>query len=150
MYWMFAGNDYSRWHNFLPLTPRLFRKQMGEAVQVVRTDLLQIDTRPRDYLSHNALAAWTYAAIFALTLFQAATGLAMYAPMSDWWFPQLFVWIVPLMGGDAEVRMWHHVAMWGFVLFTMIHIYLAVFHEVVESKGELSSIVGGTRFVERP
>jgi Ni/Fe-hydrogenase 1 B-type cytochrome subunit len=29
-----------------------------------------------------------------------------------------------------------------------VHVYLVLYHDVVESRGELSSMVGGSRFVE--
>ena len=48
----------------------------------------------------------------------------MYAAMSDSWFPKLFAWIVPLLGGDLMTRQIHHILMWGFIIFAMIHIYL--------------------------
>ena len=105
--------------------------------------------RPYDFEGHNGLAAWSYGGIFLLTFFQIVTGFGLYAAMSDWWFPQLFAWVVPLMGGDAHVRLWHHLATWGFVIFTMIHVYLATFHDYVEAHGEISSMVSGSRFVPK-
>jgi len=149
LYWMFAGNAHASWRAFLPLTPSGIRRQVREALQVLRIDVFQIQTHPVDYVGHNALAAWSYVAIFAVTIFVSITGLALYAPMSGWWFPHLFTWVTPLLGGDANVRFWHHLMTWAFVLFTIIHVYLAVFHETVEAKGEISSMVSGTRFLDR-
>ena len=94
------------------------------------------------------MAATTYFVIFVLSAFQIATGFALYAPTSLNWLPQLFAWVSPLMGGDATVRLWHHAVMWVFLLFLGVHVYLVIFHDVVESRGELSSMVGGSRFVE--
>jgi Ni/Fe-hydrogenase 1 B-type cytochrome subunit len=100
---------------------------------------------------------WEHAALlghsrrdFLLSVFQIATGFALYAPMSAAWLPGLFAWVSPLMGGDAGVRLWHHAGTWAFVLFTVVHVYLVLYHDVVESRGELSSMVGGSRFVEHP
>lgn len=149
VYWMFAGNKYAKWNNFFPLTPSLFVKQFAEVLKVVKVDLLQIEKRPIEVEGHNALAAWSYAGIFVLTIFQIVTGFALYAPMTTFWFPQLFTWVVPLMGGDAIVRMWHHLSLWAFVIFTMIHVYLCVYHDYVEGHGEISSMVAGSKFVEK-
>ncbi len=150
VYWMFAGNRYARWDNFLPITPRLIRRQFGDAGRVLKEDIFQI-TRGghEDLVGHNALAAWSYLAVFLLTIFQIATGFALYAPMSGSWLPQLFTWVTPLMGGDAAVRTWHHVATWFFVAFAIIHVYLSIFHDVVGGRGEISSIVSGSKFVGR-
>ena len=59
-----------------------------------------------------------------------------------------FAWIVPLMGGDMAVRQWHHLATWFFVAFSVVHIYLSIYHDYVEGHGEISSIVSGVKFIE--
>ena len=61
----------------------------------------------------------------------------------------LFTVMSTLMGGDATVRLWHHAATWAFIVFSLVHIYLSVFHDVVERQGEISSMVSGVKFVER-
>jgi len=149
VYWMFAGNEHATWDNFYPLTPRLLVKQVSSVWKVVEADILQIRVRPYDFVGHNALAAWSYGGIFLLTLFQVVTGFGLYAPMTTWWFPHLFAWVVPLMGGDAHVRLWHHLATWAFLVFTMIHVYLCVFHDYTEAHGEISSMISGARLVPK-
>jgi Ni/Fe-hydrogenase 1 B-type cytochrome subunit len=72
----------------------------------------------------------------------------MYAAMSDSWFPRLFAWIVPLMGGDAQVRDWHHAAAWIFPVFVIIHVYLVYFNERAQRGGLISTMVSGWRRVE--
>lgn len=146
LYWMFAGNRYARWSAFVPLGR--FREYVTDVKKVIRTDVLQIEKPPLDFVGHNPVAATTYFAIFVLSVFQIATGFTLYAPTSLSWLPQLFAWVSPLMGGDATVRLWHHAATWVFLLFAGVHVYLVIFHDVVESRGELSSMVGGSRFVE--
>ncbi len=149
VYWMFMGNRYARWENFLPFTPKLLKQHAKEAVNVVKVDILQLQAKPVDYLGHNALAAASYLATFAATIFQIVTGFALYAAMSGGWFPHLFAWIVPLMGGDQSVRYWHHLATWFFVLFSLIHIHLAIYHDIVEGHGEISSMFSGVRFHQK-
>ncbi|MBI2221575.1 MAG: Ni/Fe-hydrogenase, b-type cytochrome subunit [Acidobacteria bacterium] len=149
IYWGFVGNQHARWDNFIPLNRRLFVRQVNEAIDVVRIELMQGKARPIESAGHNALAGWTYFVSFLAFLFQVATGFAMYAAMSHSWLPQLFAWIVPLMGGDFAVRQWHHVMMWFFVLFTMVHVYLVFYHDYVEGRGVISSMAGGWKFVEK-
>jgi len=79
-------------------------------------------------------------------LFQAFTGFALYSSMSSTLLPKLFAWAVPLMGGDFAVRQWHHMFMWFFVVFTIIHVYLVFYHDYVEGRGTTSSMVGGWKF----
>lgn len=149
VYWFFKGNQYSSWRAFLPTSWERLKTQWTEAVNVLRVDILQIQKKPVDYVGHNGLAAATYFFVFLATAFQIMTGAALYAPMSSSWLPHLFAWVSPLMGGDALVRMWHHAFAWIFILFSGIHLYLTIFHDMTEGKSEISSIITGVRFVER-
>jgi Ni/Fe-hydrogenase 1 B-type cytochrome subunit len=143
IYWGFVGNQFSDWRNFLPLRSAQFR----QAGAVLRVDVLQATNRPIDAVGHNSLAYFTYFLMFLVFLFQVISGFAMYASMSKSWFPQLFVWAVPLFGGDFALRQWHYMAMWFFIVFTIVHVYLVFYHDYVEGHGVMSSMVGGWKFV---
>jgi Ni/Fe-hydrogenase 1 B-type cytochrome subunit len=144
-----VGNPHARWHNFLPLSGSLLRKQVREVVDVLKVDILQSRVEPLPSVGHNALAGWTYFLTFLAFLFQSVTGFGMYSAMSKAWLPRSFSWIVPLMGGDFAVRQWHHMTMWFFIVFTMVHVYLVFYHDYVEGRGVLSSMAGGWKFVEK-
>lgn len=148
MYWLFAGNRFANWRVFLPVGR--FGAFFRDLWAVIRTDILEVVKRPMDFVGHNPMAAMSYAGVFVLSAFQIATGFALYAPMSEAWIPSLFLWVSPLVGGDANLRIWHHAGTWLFVVFAVIHVYLVVYHDVVESSGEISSMIGGSRFVEHP
>lgn len=149
IYWGFAGNQYARWDNFVPLSLRRFRRQLAEVVEVLKVDILQARVKPMESIGHNALAGWTYFLTFLAFVFQSVTGFGLYAAMSRSWLPGLFAWIVPLMGGDFAVRQWHHVMMWFFIVFAMVHVYLVFYHDYVEGRGVISSMAGGWKFVEK-
>jgi len=144
-YWAFAGNKYASWRNFLPLT----RAQFRQIWDVVRVDILQSSHKPVHTLGHNSVAYFTYAGTGLLTIFQVASGFALYASMSHAWFPHLFTWLVPLFGSEQNLRVFHYAAMWAFIIFTVIHLYLVFYHDYVEGHGVLSSIVGGWKFMEK-
>jgi Ni/Fe-hydrogenase 1 B-type cytochrome subunit len=95
------------------------------------------------------VAYFTYAGTGLLTVFQIASGFALYASMSSSAFPQLFTWLVPLFGSEQNLRLFHYAAMWAFIVFTLIHIYLVFYHDYVEGHGVLSSMVGGWKFMEK-
>ena len=145
LYWAFAGNKYASWRNFLPLT----RAQFREVWKVAKVDILQSSDKPVHALGHNAVAYFTYAGTGLLTVFQIVTGFALLAPTSQFWFPHLFTWVVPLFGSEENLRIYHYGAMWLFIVFTFIHIYLVFYHDYVEGHGVLSSIVGGWKFMEK-
>lgn len=148
VYWLFAGNRFANWRVFLPIGQ--FGSFFRNLWAVIRTDILEVVKRPMDFVGHNPLAAMSYTGVFILTVLQIATGFALYAPMSGAWIPRLFAWVTPLLGGDAGVRMWHHTGTWLFIVFAAFHVYLVFYHDIVESTGEVSSMVGGSRFVEHP
>lgn len=149
LYWGFAGNEYARWSRVLPVSPRRMVEQARDVWRVLRVDILQLPGAHREPLGHNALAVWSYAGLFALTIFQVATGFGLYAAMGPAWVGAAFGWVVPFMGGDMPARQWHHVAMWGFVVFAMIHVYLVYYHDSASGRGIVSSMVSGWKFAPR-
>lgn len=142
IYWGFVGNRYARWTNFIPHR----KSQLSEVGEVLKVDLVQTKLHGSLYLGHNALAGFLYFLSFLAFLFQTITGFALYSSMSHSWFPALFAWVVPLMGGDFGVRQWHHIFMWFFVLFAIGHVYLVFYHDYIEGRGTTSSMVGGWKF----
>lgn len=145
VYWAFVGNRYARWWNFVPLRAA----QWVEMWEVAKRYALVLPNRAGRPVGHNPLAATSYLVIVLLMVFQAVSGFGLYAAMSDAWFPQLFVWIVPLLGGDMVVRQWHHLAMWAFIVFTVFHVYLSWFNDDRERQGIFTSIFTGFKFVEK-
>lgn len=144
IYLMFAGNKYERWRNFVPTNKRFIK----EIWDVIRLDIFLKKNKMHYAIGHNALAGVSYLFLFILMLIMVLTGFALYSNMSTAFFPQMFNWVTTLLGGDIIVRMVHHVAMWIFVIFIMVHIYLVFYHDYVEGHGEISSMGGGWKFME--
>ncbi|MCB0632449.1 MAG: Ni/Fe-hydrogenase, b-type cytochrome subunit [Saprospiraceae bacterium] len=144
LYWGFVGNKHANWHNFVP-TNRAFFREMWE---VIKIDILLQKDKEHLSVGHNALAGFIYFMVFLAFGVQCITGFGLYAAMSDWWLPQLFAWVPGLFGGDFALRQIHHITMWFFILFSIIHIYLVFYHDYVEGRGETSSIIGGWKFIE--
>ncbi|GBD90734.1 putative Ni/Fe-hydrogenase B-type cytochrome subunit [bacterium BMS3Abin04] len=145
IYWGFAGNKYADWKNFIPYT----KKYIRECYDVLKLDILHIKVKPFISVGHNALAGLTYFLTFLAFLFQSITGFGMYSAMSDSFFPKLFAWVVPFLGGDFAVRQWHHLMMWFFIIFAVVHVYIVFYHDYVERRGVLSSMAGGWKFIEK-
>ncbi|MCK9209611.1 MAG: Ni/Fe-hydrogenase, b-type cytochrome subunit [Ignavibacteriaceae bacterium] len=145
IYWGFVGNDYAKWDNFI-ITKN---KQWKEIIRVLKIDVFQQKGEPIESVGHNSLAGFTYFISFLAFLFQCMTGFGMYSAMSHAWLPNMFAWVVPFMGGDFAVRQWHHVMMWFFIIFSMVHVYLVFYHDYVEGRGITSSMVGGWKFIEK-
>jgi Ni/Fe-hydrogenase 1 B-type cytochrome subunit len=142
IYWSFVGNEYARWSAYVPYKV----EQIKNLWETLLVDISQVRNQGTISVGHNYLAAFTYFGLLFVCLFQIFTGFALYDSMSDSWLPSLFGWVVPLMGSDAAVKKWHHIVMWAFPIFTIIHVYLCFYHDYVEGRGTLSSIVGGWKF----
>ena len=144
LYWGFVGNRYARWKNFIPTTKKFFQ----EMWQVLRIDILLKKETEHMAVGHNQMAGFIYFFTFLATVVVAITGLGLYAAMSDWWFANLFAWVPAMAGGDFILREVHHLTMWFFILFTIVHVYLVLYHDYVEGRGEMSSMIGGWKFIE--
>jgi Ni/Fe-hydrogenase 1 B-type cytochrome subunit len=144
LYWGFAGNEFARWYNYIPIK----RCQWKEMIKVIKVDVLQVSHKQIDSIGHNSLASLVYFVTFLIFLLQCLTGFGMYAAMSKSFLPRLFSWIVPLLGGDMHVRQIHHLMMWGFIIFALVHIYLVFYHDYIERRGVTSSMIGGWKFIE--
>lgn len=144
LYWGFVGNTYADWKNFIP-----YRKsQWKEFMDVLKVDIFMTSNKPLHSIGHNAVASFTYFVTFLAFLVQSLTGFGMYAAMSKAWFPKLFAWVIPLLGGDLPARHIHHIFMWLFILFAVVHVYLVFYHDYIERRGVASSMIGGWKFVE--
>lgn len=145
LYWAGVGNKYTHWRNFFPISKR----QLREVWAVLKVDVFQSSDKPVQTLGHNSVAYFTYMGTGLLTVFQVITGFALYASMTDFWFPHLFDWVVPLFGSEQNLRIFHYAVLWLFAIFTLIHVYLVFYHDYVEGHGVLSSMVGGWKFMEK-
>ncbi len=147
IYWAFAGNQFASWRAFWP-----FRKKMWNKFwRVMRIDIMLLNDEEEDLtnisIGHNSVATLSYLVMFFVAIVSIFTGFALYADLSSWWLPKLFKWVIPLFGGDFMVRTIHHIAMWFFIFFAMVHVYLVFYHDWLEGRGEVSSMFGGYKFV---
>lgn len=145
IYWGFVGNEFVRYRNFLPLT----RAWWSRPSSIVEGDAAEIGTSAASVIGHSPLAALSYTIAFAAFLFQVITGLSVYAAMDSNWFLDLFAWVIPLFGSEHLARLWHHMTMWFFVVFMIVHVYLAAYHEYIHPTGTISSIIRGWKYVDR-
>lgn len=147
LYWAFAGNQFASWKAFWPFS----RKMWNNFWHVLKIDIMLLNEKEEDVskisIGHNSVAVLSYLVMFFVALVSVFTGFALYADMSSWWLPKMFSWVIPLFGGDFMVRTIHHIAMWIFIFFAMVHIYLVFYHDWLEGRGEVSSMFGGYKFV---
>lgn len=148
VYWAFKGNRYASWKTFIPFD----KKGFLDVWYSLKHDIfLQNDTihntKKNIHVGHNDIAAISYLVMFLFALLMVFTGFGLYADNSTWFLPKMFAWVPNFLGGDMNTRLIHHLAMWGFILFIAVHLYLVLFHDWLEGRGEASAMISGYKFV---
>ncbi|MBU2527377.1 MAG: Ni/Fe-hydrogenase, b-type cytochrome subunit [Bacteroidetes bacterium] len=149
IYWSFVGNKYAHWRAFWP-----FRKEFWQNVwHVLMVDILLQNKKIHHLkdisIGHNSVAVLSYVVMFFMALIMVFTGFSLYADLTTWWLPKLFAWVSPMLGGEFMTRAIHHITMWIFIFFALIHVYLVFYHDWLEGRGEVSSMFGGYKFVAK-
>jgi len=138
IYWLFAGNRYARWDQYLPLSRERLRNTW-EAIKFF--SYLRRDPLP--YAGQTGTAGLSYAGIFMIQLVMIFTGLALYtvyaAPSSVF---QAFGFLIPIFGGLQRVHLIHHIGMWLLLIFMVLHVYLSILFSVTE-RNEIDSMFSG-------
>ncbi len=123
---LFAGKSGERFNSLLPN-----RHRLGQALEVLRSYLtLGKLPLPRWY-AHNPLWAPIYLLLFAVLVVQIGTGL-------------LLLDQITLLGG-VSLRSLHF---WGYLfvlVFTLLHIAAAFFHDAKGNGDDISAMVNGHR-----
>ena len=75
--------------------------------------------------------------ILYVNVYHDGLGGLLYTPMRA---------IEAWMGGLANVRQIHHIAMWIIFIFVVVHIYMAVFNAIKGKDGAMDAIISGYKF----
>ena len=143
--WMFLGNSYARWENFIPVRSHR-RKGLVSTLEFY----LFLLRKPPGYVGHNPLAGLTYSLVFVLYLVMIATGFTLYSVSARVSSPMhAFQFLIPLFGGAQTARFLHHVVMWLLLGFAVHHVYSSILMSQVEANATVESIVSGYKFVPR-
>ena len=147
--WSFMGNKYANWKVFFPFSKLSFKDTLFVLKDHIALQNTKIYDFRNNFIGHNPVAALSYSFVFILMIIQVFTGFGLYSDNATWWFPKLFTWVVPLLGGDFSARLIHHVIMWVFIVFSVIHVYLSFWHDWLEGRGEVSSMIAGYKFIRK-
>ncbi len=142
--WMFLGNEWSRWHQFLPV-----RRERLKGLVPTFLFYTWFRRKAPEYIGHNPLAGLTYAAVFALCILQVVTGYAMYGASNPDSPMAFMAGVAPWIGGLQSTRWIHHIVMWLLIGFGVHHVYSALLMSITEANATVDSIFSGNKFVER-
>jgi Ni/Fe-hydrogenase 1 B-type cytochrome subunit len=142
IYWMFAGNEYSNWRRFFPLTEQNRRDLIGGLKFYAF-----LERKPPYAVGHTVAAGFSYFFVFLMFIFEIISGFALYyINQPSTVHLVLGGWLLSLMHLH-NVRLWHHLVMYFLIVFTLIHVYIAWYLDSKERNGVMGSIFGGFKFV---
>lgn len=114
---------------------------------------LLIGKHPHGKGVYNPLQFMAYVGVYGAIILISLTGLILYIHVYHQGMGGMLYDILrpveAMFGGLAWVRQLHHIAMWIFIIFLPIHIYLAVFNSVYGKSGAMDSIFSGYRWVKK-
>ncbi|KGI56552.1 Ni/Fe hydrogenase [Campylobacter sp. MIT 97-5078] len=100
---------------------------------------------------YNPLQFATYTLFYAVMFGIIITGLTLYVHVyHDGLGGFLYGILRPIeamLGGLAEVRIYHRLLMWVVIVFVPIHIYMAVFNSLKGKDGSLDAIFSGYKYI---
>jgi Ni/Fe-hydrogenase 1 B-type cytochrome subunit len=144
LYWGFVGNHFSRWTTMMPITKKRWRAMFEEAKFLLY---------PRGvfhvYTGHAPLANISYLFVYLAVAFSIVSGFTLYAQgqYSPFW-RMVSEWGLALFGYHLNtIHFLHHLLLWFFAIFLVIHLYLAVYAIVVSRTTEIDTLISGKKFV---
>lgn len=143
--WMFRGNRYASWRQFLPVS----RERRRDVVGTLRFYLFLSRKMP-PASGHNPVAGLAYTLVFGLYLLEITTGLALVsvnAHVGSWM--GAFGFLLPWVGGAQTARWIHHVILWLLLGFAVHHVYSAWLVSIVEKNATMDSIFSGYKIRRR-
>ena len=144
VYWLFAGNQFER----LPALFPVRKRDWVNLVTQVKYYLMIHPERAPHYIGHNPLQQLSYTTTYVVSIVVMLTGFAMYGQAEPGGFFYTITQPLTLaVGGIQVVRLVHHLCVWWFIIFPIMHIYLVIRKEVTERGGGLSGIINGGHYI---
>jgi len=140
--WMFLGNRWARWDQYIPSTPERL-KDIAETGKYYGF----MSWSPKPHIGHNALAGASYAVMYGLAFVEVLTGLAMFSLILGSKTLTFFIGWLPHLIDVQWLRETHFLVMFVFWMFFIHHLYTAILVSIEEENGVMESIFSGYKFV---
>jgi Ni/Fe-hydrogenase 1 B-type cytochrome subunit len=146
LYRALVGGPHARQIFYAPVWSLAWLKEVWFEIQWY----LFLKPRAKDYVGHNPLAHLAMFFVFVLPLIlMLLTGFALYAEgagIDSLWY-RAFGWVFAVFGGSSmTVHTVHHFGMWLIVLFSLIHMYMAIREDFTRRQTTVSAMVSGWRY----
>lgn len=144
IYWALAGNRHARQIFYIPFWRIGWWREVGHEIAWYAF----IAAKPKKYVGHNPLAQLAMFFLFTLlAVFMILTGGALYAEGegAGSWQADAFGWVGALFVNTQTLHTWHHLGLWGVVVFVTIHVYAAIREDIVSRQSIISTMISGER-----
>jgi Ni/Fe-hydrogenase 1 B-type cytochrome subunit len=135
-------------------------KNIGEFIAVV-VNLLTFNRVKNFDSSHaDSFNAVFFFVFHMMLVWMLLTGLQLYvhglasglSSIGSWWPAMLHLftdWTLAATGGtNMDVRLSHHYTMYSIIAWIMFHIYYQVWRTIFWKEGDISIVVGGSKYVK--
>ncbi len=143
-YLMFFSRFHADWKDFFAWL------DIKNTITQIKFYLLVSKKPPVHKFLYGPLQSLAYGGCMIMLLLIVITGIILtgagyHAGLTQWTY-NLFKPIETMMGGLAGVRWIHHIVTWLFILFAVVHVYMAFWYDAVFQEGTVSSMIGGRLF----
>ncbi|PAF52601.1 Ni/Fe-hydrogenase, b-type cytochrome subunit [Helicobacter sp. 13S00477-4] len=111
---------------------------------------LWIGKHPHIKGAYNPLQFVTYFALAILVLIISLTGIVLYYNVYHNGLGAIlqtsFKWFEVMCGGLPNIRLIHHIATWGFIIFIPVHIYMVIWNSIKYPNGGADAMISGLRY----
>jgi len=137
--WMFAGNPYARWNEFIPTSARRLK-----GIWKTFADYVFLHRDSPSFVGHNPLAGAVYTVVFCLYTLMIVSGLAMASANAHVGsLLESFQFLIPWFGGLQLAHFLHHIGMWLIIGFAAHHVWSAYLVGSIEKSSLIDSIFSG-------
>ncbi|MCS7199314.1 MAG: Ni/Fe-hydrogenase, b-type cytochrome subunit [Caldimicrobium sp.] len=138
IYLLFFGNLQEKATSFLPL-----RKANFELLKSEIKYYFYLSSKKAKVLGHTQTAGITYTIVFIISIIMAITGLYMLYPEN----PFFKTFGTTLFGTPQLARLIHYLMLWVFCIFILVHLYMAIWNEIKDALGVISSMISGSKYI---
>ena len=143
LYLAFFSRFHADWKDFLAWT------DIKALIQQIKFYML-ISKHPEKKYLYGPMQALAYMGCWFMVVVITVTGLILMGAGYHAGLASLAAYVLKpienLLGGLAMVRYIHHIFTWLFILFIIVHIYMAFWYDIVLKQGTISSMIGGTTY----
>jgi len=144
LYLAFFSTFHADWKDFLAWM------DMKLTVKQIRFYLLMDKEGPEYKTLYGPMQALAYLGLMGMIFVIVLTGLILMGGGYSAGLTAIVYKILKpvgnMIGGLAMVRYIHHIFTWFFILFIIVHIYMAFWYDAVLKKGTVSSMISGRLF----